>query len=205
MLDHHTVHRTLHSPWRVEEIGLDAPQRHEQPSALRQSVIARGSFETFRAAAAAAAVRLKVHVDPQASPGRVSKADLLVDKAREMLNPVQNRLNFQLHSWSFGLVRSIACSKRLNKPEISFFAVGGCATLRCGSGDKALQECNLSTESSMDCSDCIPPGSGKLPDRVLALRMPLQAMVKAKNSSFLFRPLGRHFQFLYPQILLQTH
>ena len=56
----------------------------------------------------------------------------------------------------------------------------------------------------MDCDHCIPPGPGKLPGRVHALRMPLQAMVKAKNSSFLFRPLGRHFQFLYPQILLQT-
>src|SRR6266852_9641545 len=204
MFDHHSVHRTLHSPWRVEEIGLDAPQRHEQPLALRQSVIARGRFATFRASSTDAAVRLNAHVDPQASLGRISKADLLVDKAREMLNPVQNRLNFQLHGWSFGLVRSIACSKRLNKPETSFCVVGDSATLPCGSGDKALQECNLSTEPSMDCSDCIPPGSGKLPGRVLALRMPLQAMVKAKNSSFLSRPLGRHFQFLYPQILLQT-
>jgi hypothetical protein len=26
-----------------------------------------------------------------------------------------------------------------------------------GSGDKALQECNLSTESSVDCIDCIRP------------------------------------------------
>src|SRR5438477_7297881 len=133
------------------------PQRHEQPPALRQAVIARDRFETFRGAAAAAAVRLKVHVDSQASLGRISKADLLVNKAREMLNPVQNRLNFQLHSWSFGLLRSIACSKRLNKPETRFFAVGCCATLHCGSGDKALQECNLSTEPSMDCNDCIPP------------------------------------------------
>ena len=82
MLDHHTVHWTVHSPWRVEEIGLDAPQRHEQPAALGQSVIARGRFATGRATAAAAAVRLKAHVDPQASPRRISKADLSVDKAR---------------------------------------------------------------------------------------------------------------------------
>ena len=123
MLDHHPMHRTVHSPWRVEEIGLDAPQRHEQPLALRQSVIAGGRFATFRAVAPAVAVRLKAHVYLQASLGRISKADLLIDKAREMLNPVQNRLNFQLHGWSFGLVRSIACSKRLNKPETSFFAV----------------------------------------------------------------------------------
>src|SRR2546426_11419610 len=34
LLDHHTLHRTLHSPRRVEEIGLDAPERHEQPAAL---------------------------------------------------------------------------------------------------------------------------------------------------------------------------
>jgi len=48
----------------------------------------------------------------------------------------------------------------------------------------------------MDCNDCIPPGSGKLPGRALALRMPLQAMVKAKNSSFPLGPQAAIFNFL---------
>src|SRR2546430_9493366 len=86
MLDYHTVHRTVHSPWRVEEIGLDAPQRHEQPAALGQSVIARGRSATCRATAAAAAGRLKAHGDPQASPRRISKPDLPVAQAPEKSN-----------------------------------------------------------------------------------------------------------------------
>src|SRR5206468_788286 len=158
-----------------EETGFDAPQRHEQPAPLRQSVIARSRFATFRALAADALMRLNAHVDLQTSSGRTTKLDLLVDETRKMLNPIQNRLNFQLHGWSSGLLRSIACSKRLNKPKTSFFAVGGCATLLCGPGDRALQECNLSTGPSVDCSDCIPPGSGKRSDRVFLFRMPLQA------------------------------
>jgi len=55
----------------------------------------------------------------------------------------------------------------------------------------------------MDCSECIPPGSSKPRTGCLLLGMPLQAMVKAKNSSSL-RPAGRHFHMDYPQILLQT-
>ena len=38
-----------------------------------------------------------------------------------------------------------------------------------GQGDKALQECNLSTEPSVDCNDCISPGPSQVSDRVLAL------------------------------------
>ena len=195
MLDHYAVHRTLHSPWRVEEIGLDAPQRHEQPAALGQSVIARGRFATCRATAAAAAVRLKSHVDPQASPRRISKADLSVDKAREMLNPVQNCLNFQLHGWSLGSCCSVAAEQHwITRRPVFFYPHR--AILRDGSENRALQECNPSAEPSMDCKDCIPPGSGKLPGRALALRMPLQAMVKAKNSSFPLGPQAAILNFL---------
>src|SRR5208283_3769210 len=104
-------------------------------------------------------------------------------------------LNFQLHSWSSGLMCSIDLQKRLNKPKTSFFVVGGCATSSCGLGDKALQECNLSTEPSMDCSECIPPGAEAMSRTgCLLLAMPLQAMVKAQNSS---NSLGRR-----PPVLL---
>jgi hypothetical protein len=110
-------------------------------------------------------VRLNPRFHPQpSSPG--AEPNVLVNEPCEMLNSVQKRLNFQLHSWSSGLTSSIECQKRLNKPKTSFFAVGSCATLLGGPGDKALQECNLSTEPSVDCSDCIPPGSGKLSNRV---------------------------------------
>src|SRR5213075_939450 len=103
-----------------------------------------------------------------------------------MLNPVQNCLNFQLHGWSLGLCCSVAAEHHwITRRPVFFYPQR--AILRDGSENRALQECNPSAEPSMDCNDCIPPGSGKLPGRALALRMPLQAMVKAKNSSF---PLG---------------
>ncbi len=41
LLDHHPVLRTLHPPGRIAKPSDDAPQRHEQPPALRQSIISR--------------------------------------------------------------------------------------------------------------------------------------------------------------------
>src|SRR5204862_7030630 len=87
------------------------------------------------------------------------------------------------------------CGTSLDNPKTSFFYPHR-AILRDGSENRALQECNPSAEPSMDCNDCIPPGSGKLPGRALALRMPLQAMVKAKNSSFPLGPQAAIFNFL---------
>ncbi|MEI6779667.1 MAG: HipA domain-containing protein [Verrucomicrobiota bacterium] len=84
-----------------------------------------------------------------------------------MLKGVQKRLNLQLHCWSCGLMCSIDSSNDwINRRPVFFYPQR--VILFCGPGDKALQECNLSTEPSVDCSDCIPPGSGKLPDRVFA-------------------------------------
>jgi hypothetical protein len=37
-----------------------------------------------------------------------------------------------------------------------------------GFAQRAQQECNLSNEPSVECRDCIPPGSGTLSNRVLA-------------------------------------
>ena len=140
-------------------------------------------------------MRLKAHVDTQASPRRISKADLSVDEARKMLNPVQNCLNFQLHGWSLGSCCSVAAEHHwITRRPVFFYPHR--AILRDGSENRALQECNPSAEPSMDCKDCIPPGSGKLPGRALALRMPLQAMVKAKNSSFPLGPQAAILNFL---------
>jgi len=57
---------------------------------------------------------------------------------------------------------SIDSSNDWNKPKTSFFSTRNVFILSCGSGDRALQECNPSAGPSVDCSDCIPPGSGKL-------------------------------------------
>jgi hypothetical protein len=83
--------------------------------------------------------------------------------------------NFQLHRWSSGLTVALVFDTDCITEDQRFFQSSdpsqsplqglSCA---CGSGDKALQECNLSTGPSMDCSDCIPPGSGQFPDRVFA-------------------------------------
>jgi hypothetical protein len=104
-----------------------------------------------------------------------AQPDVLVNEAREMLNSVQKRLNFQLHSWSSWLIGSIDRNTDRITEDQPFFHHPQPSTLQapvvrsaCGSGDKALQECNLSTEPSMDCSNCIPPGSGQFPDRVFA-------------------------------------
>src|SRR3989442_12526470 len=112
-----------------------------------------------------------------------------------MLNPVQNCLNFQLHGWSLGSCCSVAAEQHWITRRPVFFSPHR-AILRDGSENRALQECNPSAEPSMDCKDCIRPGSGKLPGRVLALRMPLQAMVKAENSPFPLGPQAAILNFL---------
>jgi hypothetical protein len=95
------------------------------------------------------------------------EADVLKNEAGKMLNGVQNGLNVQLHCWSSGLMRSIASANDwINRRPVFFHPPG--AILSRGSGDRALQECNPSPEPSVDCSDCIPPGSGTLSNRVFA-------------------------------------
>ena len=65
-----------------------------------------------------------------------------------------------------------------------------------GPGDKALQECNLSTEPSMDCSDCIPPGSGKLSDRVFTFLGCLCKPRSKRKTHRPSRPSGRYFPWI---------
>ena len=169
VLDHHPVLGALHPPGGIEKPSHDAPQRHKEPPALRQPVIARsgpqarehlagmppwGSIRDFDAAGPAVPMAVE--------------ADVLENKAGKMLNGVQNGLNLQLHRWSSGLMRSIDSSNDWINRRPVFFYRRQRAILSCGSGDRALQECNPSTGPSVDCSDCIPPGSGKLPDRVFA-------------------------------------
>jgi len=101
VLDANAVLRTLHPARRVVELGPNPPQRHERPRAFGQPVVARGRLLALRAFAVHARVRLQVDVDPQAG-ALLLEADLSVDEAGEMLNPVQDGLNVQLNSWSPG-------------------------------------------------------------------------------------------------------
>jgi len=88
-------------PGSVAKPGDDPPQRHKQPRAFRQSVIAGGHSLTARTLGGHAAVRL--HGDDHL-PGRsitlAVEPDVLVHKSRKMLNRVQKGLNLQLHRWS---------------------------------------------------------------------------------------------------------
>jgi hypothetical protein len=65
----------------------------------------------------------------------------------------------------------------------------------CGPGDRALQECNLSTEPSVDC-ESVPPRFGITPNRGCFPGMPSQPRLKRKTHPLYCRPLGRfHHQF----------
>lgn len=94
--------------------------------------------------------------------------------------------------------------KRLDKPKTSFVLPTARAILPRGSGDRALQECNLSTEPSMDCSDCIPPGPGTRLGRVFASWD--ASASHGQSEKLIVSPAVRppFFTWIYPQILLQT-
>jgi len=49
-----------------------------------------------------------------------------------------------------------------------------------GQGDKALQECNLSTGPSLDCNRSIPPGLESVPPGFL-FGMPMQAKASSEK------------------------
>ena len=149
------------------------------------------------------------------SQGRADAAslepDILVNKADKVLNAVQNRLNFHLHRWSSGLTVATRFDTDCITEDQPFFQFPAPSqrpprglSSTCGPGDRALQECNPSTGSSMDCSDCIPPGSGQFPDRVFAV---CDASANHGQSEKLILPLGPQaaiFPIDYPRILLQT-
>jgi hypothetical protein len=134
-----------------------------------------------------------------------AQADVLKDETGKMLNGVQNGFNLQLHRWSSGLMRSIAFANDwINRRPVFFYPA--CAILFCGWGDRALQECNLSTQrlaralqESIAPSPLARDGSGFLFSR--------NASAITAQSEKLIVPLGRQaaiFHLHYPQILLQT-
>jgi hypothetical protein len=78
----------------------DSPERHEQPATFRQLVVARARLQTGGAFAANPSVRLNLNFDAERT-ARTAHSDPLVNKSHEMLNPIQNGLNFQLSGWCF--------------------------------------------------------------------------------------------------------
>ena len=144
MLDNDPMHRTFHPSGRIQKVGLDAPQRHEEPPALRQPIVTRRGPATGRTFAPNALVGGQGDLNAPGLFLMATEPDLLVNKTRKTLNPVQDRLNFQLHRWSSGLTCSIAAQNDWITEDQLFFHWRR-AILWCGSGDRALQECNPST------------------------------------------------------------
>ena len=75
----------------------------ELPPSLRQSIISGTAGQTQVAFAVAVGMRLQPDLDAMGMTF-ATEPDLLVNEPHKMLYPVQNRLNFELNSWSPGLI-----------------------------------------------------------------------------------------------------
>src|SRR5487761_178010 len=97
ILDDNSVLDAFHSPWRIEEIGGDSPQGHEQPTPLGQAIVAGCGSLALRAASSNAFMRLDGNLDGE----RVAltlHSHLVIDETHKMLHPVQDGLNLELNS-----------------------------------------------------------------------------------------------------------
>jgi hypothetical protein len=108
--------RAVDPPGRVEKPRHDAPQRHKEPGALLQPVVARSGLEAAGTFGGDGWVRLDGDFDATglAIPMAV-EADVVENEPGKMLNRVQNGLNVQLNSWSPG--RGLLRSSRRPRPE----------------------------------------------------------------------------------------
>jgi hypothetical protein len=137
-------------------------------------------------------------------PTATAQPDVLINETGKMLNAVQNRLKLQLHGWSSGLMGSIdSQTDWVNRRPVFFHWER--AILGRVSEDRALQECNPSTEPSVDCSDCIPPGSGKVPGRVFVFGNASASHGPSEKLNVHLPAVRPPFPMDHPQILLQTH
>src|SRR6266436_8518592 len=103
VLHDHAVGGALHPPGGKDKEGLDVPQQHKEPRALRQPVIPRSRLEATGTLGGDASVRIQRDFDAAGPPVPVAlEPDVLKNKSRKMLNGVQNGLNLQLHRWSLG-------------------------------------------------------------------------------------------------------
>ncbi len=101
MLNHHAVFRAVDPPGGIAKPRRDAPQRHKEPGALLQPVIARRGLEAAGAFGRDGRMRLDGDFDATglAIPMAL-QADVVVNESGKTLNRVQNGLNLQLNSWS---------------------------------------------------------------------------------------------------------
>src|SRR5439155_20123515 len=201
MLHHHPILGTFDAPRRVAEPRRNGPQRDKAPPPLWQLVITRCGLAAHRAFAADCLMRLDGNLQVELAL-EAPQADIRINEAEKRLNLVQNGFNFQLHGWSLGLTCSIDLNTdRITEDQLFFhpicpFGFQAPGLVSChGSGDKALQECNLSTESSVDCIDCIRPVWAKSRTGFLvSFWMPLQPRPMRKTH----RPLNRRARITPP-------
>ena len=186
---------TLPPPGRIQKPHFNSPQRHKQPPALRQPVVSRSGPPTAGTSRRNTAVRHHRHFNAPGLAIAAAQPDVLEDKARKMLNRVQNRFNLQLHRWSFGFIGLFVSPNGRINPRPVFFCPKR-AILPRGSGDRALQEGNLSTEPSVDCG-CIRPARASNRGRTCSVAMPSQAMVQSEK---LTNPFGRQTAIFIPRL-----
>jgi hypothetical protein len=99
-LDHHAVLRAVDPPRGVNEMRHQTPQRHKEPSTLRQVVVTRCGLATMGTAGRATSVGQDGYLQAGLAIALSQEPDVMKNKARKMLHGVQNGLNFQLHRGS---------------------------------------------------------------------------------------------------------
>jgi hypothetical protein len=135
---------------------------------------------------------VRLHGNLDALVGALAdQSNIAVNKARKRLNPVQNRFNFQLDKLAFRFDYSQPIETSIGEPKASFFllllgahafqAFARMLPWTRDPGDRALQECNLSTGSPMDCGRIRPVRTSK-PGPGLGHRDHRKPCPKAKNS-----------------------
>jgi hypothetical protein len=100
MLDPHPMFRAVDPPRGVNEMRHQTPQRHKEPSTLRQVVVTRCRLATMGTPGRATRVRHEGYLQAGLAMQLIQEPNIMENKARKMLNGVQNSLNFQLHRWS---------------------------------------------------------------------------------------------------------
>ena len=89
----------------IEKARHDTPQRHKEPRALRQAVIAWCRLEAAGAPGGSGLVRLDGDFEATGLAVAIAlKPDVAINKSGKVLNRVQHGLNLQLNSWSPGRV-----------------------------------------------------------------------------------------------------
>ena len=92
--------RAVDPPRGVNEMRHQTPQRHKEPSTLRQVVVTRCRLATMGTPGRAPRVGREGYLQAGLAILLIQKPDVMKNKAWKMLNGVQNSLNFQLHRWS---------------------------------------------------------------------------------------------------------